>query len=253
MAITHLAQRLRDRERLVGYWVTSDNPPGTERIAAAGYDYVCLDAQHGLLDDAGLLRGVMAAELGGAAAVARVPANDLTCIGRALDMGARAVIVPLVETVEQASSAARACRYPPHGGRSYGPARSGLRIGPAPRDAEAEIACIAMIETRAGLDNVAAICATEGIDGVYVGPADLSISLFGGSPQEGWERPEFPQALAAIRAAAAAAGVAVGLHTFAGAGAARALADGFDFVSIDSDLAHLSAAAAQHLSAARGG
>jgi 4-hydroxy-2-oxoheptanedioate aldolase len=253
MAATHLAQRLRDRDPLVGYWVISDNPPGTERIAAAGYDYVCLDAQHGLLDDAGVLRGIMAAELGGAAAVVRVAANGLTCIGRPLDMGARAVIVPLVETVEQASTAARACRYPPHGGRSFGPSRAGLRIGPAPREAEPHVACIAMIETRAGLDNVGAICATEGIDGVYVGPADLSISLFGSSPQDGWARPEFPQALAAIRAAAAEAGVACGMHTFDGAGASRALADGFDFVSIDSDLAHLSAAAAQHLQAARGG
>jgi 4-hydroxy-2-oxoheptanedioate aldolase len=252
MTAAHFAQRLRERETIVGYWVVSDNPPATERIALAGYDYVCLDVQHGLLDYTGVLRGVMAAELGGAAAVVRVPANDPVWIGRALDMGARAVIVPLVETAEQARLAARACRYPPHGERSFGPSRAGLRIGPAPRDAEAQVACIAMIETRTGLDNATDICATEGIDAVYIGPADLSISLSGSRPQDGWATPEFPQALAAIRAAADAAAIAAGLHAFDGAGAAQALSDGFGFVSIDSDLAHLSAAAAEHLSAARG-
>lgn len=94
----HFAQRLRERERIVGYWVMSDNPAATERIAAAGYDYVCFDLQHGLLDYTGALRGVMAAELGGAVGVVRVPANEPAWIGRALDAGARAVIVPLVDS-----------------------------------------------------------------------------------------------------------------------------------------------------------
>jgi 4-hydroxy-2-oxoheptanedioate aldolase len=131
-----ISQRLRERERIVGYWVMSDSPAATERIAAVGYDYVCFDLQHGLLDYTGALRGVMAAELGGAVGVVRVPANEPAWIGRALDAGARAVIVPLVDSPRDAAAAARACRYPPAGTRSYGPARSGLTVGTDLRGAD---------------------------------------------------------------------------------------------------------------------
>lgn len=85
----HFAARLRNRETIIGYWVASDNPPATERIARVGYDYVCLDLQHGLLDPRGAPAGVMAAELGGATGVIRVRANDPAHIGKALDSGAR--------------------------------------------------------------------------------------------------------------------------------------------------------------------
>lgn len=235
------AARLRSRERLVGYWITLDSPASTERIAATGYDYLCLDLQHGLLDYPGALAGVMAAELGGSSGVVRVPANDPAWIGKALDAGARAVIVPLVDTAAEAERAARACRYPPAGVRSFGPARSSLRIGPAPRDADRQVACIVMIETATGLANAAEICAVPGVDAVYVGPSDLSIAVGGDTPQHGWGLPAFAAALATIRAAAAGAGVACGLHVTDGTRAARAFADGFDFVSISSDLTHLEA------------
>ncbi|HEX3832101.1 MAG TPA: aldolase/citrate lyase family protein [Solirubrobacteraceae bacterium] len=243
----HFAQRLRERERIVGYWVMSDNPAAAERIAAAGYDYVCFDLQHGLLDYTGALRGVMAAELGGAVGVVRVPANEPAWIGRALDAGARAVIVPLVDSPRDAAAAARACRYPPAGTRSYGPARSGLTVGTDLRGADERVACIVMIETREGLSNVQQICTTPGIDAVYVGPSDLSIAIGGANPQVGWEMPEFDEALAAIRDAANSAGIACGLHVDDGCAGARGLADGFDFISISSDLGHISALAAKHL------
>jgi 4-hydroxy-2-oxoheptanedioate aldolase len=247
------AARLRSRERLVGYWVSSDNPPATERIAGVGYDYVCLDLQHGLLDYPGALAGVMAAELGGSTGVVRVPANDPAWIGKALDTGARAVIVPLVDTAADAARAARACRYPPVGTRSFGPARSALRIGPAPRVADEQVASVVLIETTAGLANAAEICATEGVDAVYVGPSDMSIAVAGDTPEHGWTLPAYADALASVRAAAAAAGVACGLHVTDGQGAARAFADGFDFVSISNDLNHIRAHAAAQLDRARAG
>ena len=245
------ATRLRSRERLVGYWITLDSPPATERIAAAGYDYVCLDLQHGLLDYRGALAGVMAAELGGASGVVRVPVNEAMWIGKALDAGARAVIVPLVDTAADAERAARACRYPPTGTRSYGPTRSSLRIGPAPREADAQVACVVMIETSTGLANAAEICAVPGVDAVYVGPSDLSIAVGGDTPQHGWQLPEFAEALARIRSAARSAGVACGLHVTDGTRAARAFADGFDFVSISNDITHLAAHAGAELTKAR--
>ena len=232
-------QRLHAREKLVGYWVVSDNPPATEEIALAGYDYVCLDTQHGLIDYQAALAGVMAAELGGSTGVIRVPTNDAALIGKALDTGARAVIVPLVESGEDAARAARACRYAPVGTRSYGPTRARLRIGASPQDANDHIACIVMIETAEGLKNAADISAAPGVDAVYIGPSDLSISLTGGTPQHGWQLPEFREALATIRTTAHNAGKACGFHVTDGASAARALSDGFDFVSISNDLSHI--------------
>ena len=123
-----LPGRLRAGRGLVGYWIGSDNAAMTERIARIGYDYVCLDAQHGLLDAAACLRGLFAIDAAspasGTAGVVRVSANRPEEIGRALDAGAAGVIVPLVNSPAEAAEAARACRYPPNGVRSYGPVRS---------------------------------------------------------------------------------------------------------------------------------
>jgi 4-hydroxy-2-oxoheptanedioate aldolase len=253
MVAMHFAAALRSRHALIGYWVTSDSPAIAERLASVGYDYICLDVQHGLLDYPGVLHGLTAVAAAGAAGVVRVPPSDPAWIGRALDAGARGVIVPLVSTVQEAAAAAAACRYPPAGRRSYGPVRSALSIGPAPRAADDQVACIVMIETHDGLRNAAAICAVPGVDAVYVGPADLSIALGADDPVAGWARPEFAQALADIRGAAQAAGIGCGMHCSDGDAGARSLADGFTFVSISSDLSHLQAIGRDHLARARAG
>jgi 4-hydroxy-2-oxoheptanedioate aldolase len=245
------AQRLRARERLVGYWVASDNPAATERIASAGYDYVVLDTQHGLLDYQASLAGVMATELGGSAGVIRVPANEASWIGKALDTGARAVIVPLIESGDDAAHAARASHYPPMGTRSYGPTRAALRMDASPQDTNDKIACIVMIETAEGLKNADDICATPGVDAIYIGPSDLSIALGGSTPKHGWQLPVYRDALPTIRSAAHNAGKASGLHVADGASAARAFNDGFDFVSISNDLNHIQSFARRELEQAR--
>src|ERR1700760_4340754 len=146
-----LATRLRARERIVGYWVSLDSPPATERIARLGYDYVALDGQHGLMGYSGLLAGLTAIDAGGGTGVVRVEANDVTVIGRALDAGASGVIVPLVNTAEEAAAALAAARYPPVGIRSFGPTRAGLRIGPEIADAHEHTFVAVMIETGPGL------------------------------------------------------------------------------------------------------
>src|SRR6202042_3139396 len=191
----------------------------------------------------------VAAAGAGAAGVVRVPPGDPAWIGRALDAGARGVIVPLVSTPGQAAGAAAGapCRYPPAGQRSYGPVRSALTIGPAPRAADDQVACIVMIETSEGLRNAAEICAVPGVDAVYVGPSDLSIALGADDPVAGWARPEFGRALGDIRAAARSAGIGCGMHCNDGDAAARSLADGFTFVSVSSDLSHLQAIGRDHL------
>ncbi|MFD5829123.1 HpcH/HpaI aldolase/citrate lyase family protein [Lentzea sp. NPDC060358] len=242
------AARLRARERVLGYWSVLDAPVATERLARLGYDYVCLDMQHGLLGYAGLVASLTAIDAGGASAgVVRVEANDPAPIGRALDAGAAAVIVPLVDSAEDAALAVAATRYPPLGRRSYGPMRSGLRFGPEPARAHEATAVIAMIETTAGLAEVEAICATPGLDGVYVGPSDLRLAVGGAHVADSSVDEAFEEAVSRIRAAAEAAGIAAGIHTPDGATAARRLAQGYTFASIASDLVHLENVARDHL------
>ncbi len=244
--------RLRRRERLVGYWIACDNPVGTERIAGVGYDYVGIDGQHGVMQVSGWQSAMLAVDaMGCSAGVIRVPSVDPIAIGTALDVGARAVIVPMVNNAQEASVAVRACRHWPTGTRSLaGPVRAELRLGSVPGELDDAVACIVMIETAAAVDDLAAICATPGLDAVYVGPADLSVALgaqYFGDPaaDESLQR-----VLKEITEAAARAGIACGIHCPNGATAASRLAEGFSFATISSDITHLREAAAHHLAAA---
>lgn len=250
---SRFAGTIRNREPAIGYWCVLDAPPATERIARIGYDYVVLDGQHGLIGTSGILSGLMAIDAGSTSVgLVRVAANDPTPIGRALDAGAGGVIIPLVDTADDAAAAVRAARYPPAGGRSWGPTRAALRIGPTPAESDAAVVVLVMIETAAGLANVADICATPGVDGIYVGPSDLRLSIGGSTPGDPALDDEFDAALARIRGAAEAAGIAAGIHTFDGRTARQRLAEGFTFVSVDGDLAHLVSTASNHLDSARG-
>lgn len=252
MTAAEFAARIRDREKCIGYWVLIDEPVATERLGRLGYDYVALDAQHGLFGYQGMRNGILAIDAGAtSAAVVRVEANDPTAIGRALDAGASAVIVPLIDTADDAAAAVAAVRYPPHGRRSYGPMRSMLRVGPDPAVANETNLVIAMIETPDGLRNVEQICATPGLDGVYVGPSDLRLAVGGRTPNDPDVDEEFERAVAAVVRAASDAGVAAGIHTPSGEKAARRLAEGYTFATVASDLIHLEQAAAGQLSDAR--
>jgi 4-hydroxy-2-oxoheptanedioate aldolase len=250
---TSFAARLRAGTPTVGFWLTTGCPPAAERLALLGYDYLCLDLQHGLVDYADCLAFLTAVDAAGTATVplVRVPANDAAWIGRVLDAGAHGVIVPLVDTAEEAAAAVRACRYPPAGRRSWGALRGGLRIGPDPRVADDTVCCIVMIETAEGLANLDAICATPGLDAIYVGPSDLSLALGAPRPGEVAGIPEFAEAVAAAREAAARAGIAAGIHCLDGATAARRLAEGFHLTTVSSDLTHLEDAARRALETAR--
>ena len=254
MSAREFATRLRNRERILGYWSVLDCPVATEWLAYVGWDYLALDLQHGLIGYSGMLSGLTAVDAaGGPVGLVRVEANDPTPIGRALDAGAAGVIVPLVDDAAGAARAVAAATYPPNGIRSYGPMRSQLRIGPVPAEADRDTVVLAMIETPEGLANVEEICAVPGLDGVYVGPSDLRLAVGGAHPQDPAVADEFEAAVTRVREAAAAAGVAAGIHTPDGAVAARRLAEGFTFASVASDLTHLKAASAAHLKAATGG
>jgi 4-hydroxy-2-oxoheptanedioate aldolase len=250
MKAADFAAKVRRRETVVGYWIQLDSPASTERVARLGYDYVSLDAQHGLFGYSGMLAALTAIDAAGrAVGLVRVAANDATAIGRALDAGAAGVISPLVNTSEDAEVAVAASRYPPVGIRSYGPTRASMRIGPAPADADSSVLVLAMIETAEGLANVDAIAATPGLDGLYIGPADLTIAVGGAGPADPAVADAFEAALERVRRACEANGIAAGLHTRSGEEAAKRISEGFTFLTVASDITHLEAAAAAHLAA----
>ncbi len=214
------------------------------------FDYVCVDAQHGLVDYQMTLSMLQVLDLGNAASVVRVPWNEPSIIGKILDAGAMAIIIPMVNNRAEAKAAVAASRYAPQGARSFGPARVGMREGPDYfARANTDIAVIPMIETVEALECIDDIVAVEGIDAVYVGPADLSISL-GLPPGENDDKAAYREALETIVKSCRDAGVVAGIH----ASAARAplrLEQGFRMVTIAIDLPSMCAALQADLDSVR--
>ena len=225
----------------IGLWASIPSSLTAEAAAQAGADYVVVDQQHGAVD-ASLMTAMLQA-IGGARvpALVRVAQNDPWTIGNVLDLGAAGVIVPMVEDGEQAARAVAACRYAPDGIRSFGALRGG---GEAPL-------CLVMIETRAGLERAEEIAATPGLDGVYVGPSDLALTL-GLQPTLRLEHAPVLEALDRVRAACRAAGVAAGVHCLAAEDVPEQAAR-FAIVTAGGDMLYLREALARALAVARGG
>jgi 4-hydroxy-2-oxoheptanedioate aldolase len=191
--------------------------------------------QHGVIDyqaAVGILQAINTTEM---VPFVRVPWNEQGIIGKMLDAGAMGVIIPMVNTVAEAKAAVASCRYFPQGARSFGPTRVGVHAG---RDyysrANEEIACIPMIETQEALDNLDDILSVPGIDAVYVGPADLSITL-GLPPSADNDAPIFNDALKKIVDACKKHGVTPGIHASA-ALARKRRETGFQLITVGSDM-----------------
>ena len=199
--------RLVAREPLYGAWSVIPSPLSVRLLAAAGLDYVVIDLQHGGAVEADLPAMTSAIRLAGATPIARVRHAHTADIGRALDLGCEGVIVPNVDSAAQARQVAGAVRYPPAGHRSAG----GVL-------AAAEPFCLVMAESASALAELDAILAVDGVDGLYVGPRDLSLSL---GCEPGPDDPVLSQALQRVWAACAAAGKPVGVHAADGAVARR--------------------------------
>jgi 4-hydroxy-2-oxoheptanedioate aldolase len=237
-----------------GGWVSTADPLTAEYQAAAGFDEITADMQHGAIAIRDLPALFAAIERHDAAPVARVPELGQHAISTALDMGAVGVIVPMVETPEETAALVAACRYPPVGRRSAGPTRSIYRAGLS-LDALADVAAVAMVETVRGLENVEAIAAVDGLDAIYVGPGDLAISL--GIPVAGADRSEAEQrthaaALDRIVAACRAAGIVAGIYAGTGARARSYLAQGFQMLTVAWDAGLLEEGGKAELAIARG-
>jgi 4-hydroxy-2-oxoheptanedioate aldolase len=245
-----LTALLRQGGRAVGSWCVTPSTLTAELLTADAVDYVCFDCQHGLVDSS-TLSALLAAVRPGVAPIVRVPGNDGAAIGKALDFGAAGVIIPMVGSAEEAERAVAACRYAPHGTRSYGPARAALTLGGEPADLDAHPLFFVMIETRAAVSLADEICAVPGLGGVYVGPADLAVGL-GIRPADIEGSAAHAKAVATVRDACARAGIVPGIHTSGGADARRRLDEGFRLVSLPTDAVLLRSALVRELATARG-
>jgi 2-keto-3-deoxy-L-rhamnonate aldolase RhmA len=249
MTPSRLQDALAAKQQVWGGWVVGPTVIGPEEFAAAGYDYVGFDLQHGYLDDADVALLLRRLENIPIATAVRLPSTDPAPIGRVLDAGADAVIIAMIESAEQAAAAVAATRYAPAGVRSFGPLRASLGLDPVAL--EGRVSVFAMIETAKGLAAVDEICAVSGLTGVYVGPADLAISL-GVGLAEAWSHSDLRDAMARIHETASAAGLVAGIHASTGA-RGKAMAEiGFQMITLASESQALRRGATEHLNEATG-
>jgi 4-hydroxy-2-oxoheptanedioate aldolase len=251
-----LARRLAAGETVYTGWCGLPAPLIVETIAREGYVAVAIDQQHGLWDTASTLAGIAAIRQGGAAPLVRIPLGGFAVASRVLDFGAEGVIAPLINTVADARAFVSATKYPPLGDRSWGPARA-LTLAGIPdmktylRAANENIVTLAMIETQTALDNVDTIAAVPGIDVLFVGPSDLSITLSNGAELEP-HSPTVEAALDKIIAAAHKHGKVAGLYCVNAERAVACAKRGIRFMAVASDLMFLRAGAAAQLKVLKG-
>jgi 4-hydroxy-2-oxoheptanedioate aldolase len=225
----------------IGGWCHFSGSYTAELMGAAGFDWCCIDMQHGLADRAAVVPMLQALASVGCEGLVRVPGPDHADIAHALDGGAKGVIIPQVSSAEQAQAAVASCKYPPVGHRSWGPLRAKLTQKVTPLGLNEQAQCFVMIEDQAGLDSLDAIVAVQGVSGIFVGPADLALSL--------WGDPSLANASRTIEAAApvAAACRTAGITAGAFAGGAQYIdvwsSAGFTMLATDSDSNLLLAAA----------
>ena len=238
MHMSALAERLAAGETLYGGWCVTGDVIAAGSMAAAGLDYIVVDLQHGGATERDLPALTAAIERGGATPLARVRDAHPADIGRALDLGCSGVIVPNVDSADQARAAAGACRFPPAGYRSGGGVLASAR-GPL---------CLIMVESRDAMADLDRTLALPDVDGIYVGPRDLSYSLGCAlSPDDAVLRPALEQIWAACRAA----GKPVGVHSTDGATARIYRENGCRLVNVASDSRAIASYVSAELAAAR--
>jgi 4-hydroxy-2-oxoheptanedioate aldolase len=228
----------------LGGWLHIPGGFVAEVMASAGFDWCLVDRQHGLMGEAEMFDMLRALAITRTPAFVRVSQTDHGEIGRALDAGAVGVVVPQVGSAEEARVAAHACRYAPGGGRSIGPTRAKLHGTADPAHQDATVLCLPMIESRAGVEALEAIADVDGVDGLFVGPADLGMDL-------GLQGPELDEVLRRIAQVCAERGKLAGAFGMGAARIAGWVELGYEFLAVDSDATFLRDAAVAAVSDAR--
>ena len=231
---------IKEKKLQIGLWQSLCNSIGAEICSDSGFDWLLLDTEHSPNEIPDLLSQLQAMELGTAEAIVRPAWNDTVLIKRCLDIGAQTLLIPYVQNVEEAKAAVAATRYPPHGVRGVSVAARASRYGRVPgylTKANDEICVLVQVETRQALDQIEAIAAVDGVDGVFIGPSDLAASLGHlGNPQH-------PEAQAAMKEAVerlTKVGKPAGILTGNEEEVRRYIEWGYLFVAVGSDVGLLS-------------
>jgi 4-hydroxy-2-oxoheptanedioate aldolase len=202
---------LRAGKPQIGLWSSLSSNYSVEVIAGAGFDWILLDCEHSPNDLESLLTQLQAAAPYPTTSIVRVPWNDMVTIKRVLDIGAQSLLVPYVSTAEEAKAAVSYTRYPPKGVRGVAGTTRATRFGRVKdyaKRAHEEICLLVQVETEAALDNIEAICAVDGVDGVFIGPADLHASMgYTGEIANPKVKPLIDDAIRRIRKAGKAPGI----------------------------------------------
>ncbi len=247
-----LRERVLAGETLFGLFLDLGSPIAAELASRAGYDWLVIDLEHGAATESDLLLLLHAVEAGGAAALVRPQSGERLRIGRALDMGARGIVVPRLNSADEAREAVTFLRYPPQGGRGVALRVRGADLGAFSHDQVAEVSRrivgLVQIESVGALDEADAIAAIDGVDVLFVGPADLSHSL--GVPGR-FNDPVYREALQKVLAACRANGKAAGILLYDASLVPAYLELGFTFVGIGADAAFVADGAARALAAVR--
>lgn len=246
-------QALLDRTPTFGAWMQIGHPAPAEIFGRLGYDWICVDLEHGVIDLQEMTAIFRAAEASGATPIARLPFADTIWIKRTLDAGAQGLIVPMVNSPAIAESAMKQAKYPPLGERGFGYSRANLHGSDFEkyiRSANDEIAVVVQIEHRDAIEAIDDILAVPGVDGAFIGPLDLSGS-FGKTGQ--LDCVEMKVALDRFRQACSRRGKAPGMHLVhpVRSRIEAALADGYTMIALGLDTVFLSAAASDALQQSR--
>lgn len=237
MPVNRFKEALRTGSPQIGLWVALAEPAAVEICANAGFDWMLLDGEHAPNDVRSLLGQLQTLAAYPVHPIIRPPVGDPVLIKQMLDIGAQTLLIPLVESAEQAQQLVRAMRYPPAGIRGVGSALARAARWNAIPDylqrADEQMCLLVQVETRRGVENLDAIAAVEGVDGVFIGPADLSAALgFRGNPGHPDVQKVIEDGIVRIRAAGKAAGILTADETLA----KRYLELGCRFVAVGSDV-----------------
>ncbi|MGB1717651.1 MAG: HpcH/HpaI aldolase family protein [Candidatus Latescibacterota bacterium] len=238
-----ISETLAAGQPSIGSWLNLGSPLAAEVMAAAGFSWLCVDAEHTAYDMESIAHTFRAIEARGAVPLARAWDHDPVTVGRLLDAGAYGIVFPHVSTAEQAQRLAEAMRFPPRGIRSAGPGRCAT-LGSDYRSVFNDLVlCIPQIEDMQGIDNAEAIASVEGVDIGFLGPNDLAMSM-GVEPGH----PEHEEALLRFLGGCQRAGTPCGIPTKDAASTRTRLSQGFRFIDINNDLRILQGAVENILS-----
>lgn len=241
-----------ENKAAVNGWCAIPSSFSAEVMAHQGWDSLTIDLQHGMIDYQAAIPMLQAISTTSTVPMVRVPWLEPGILMKVLDAGAYGVICPMISTREDAERLVAACRYPPQGGRSFGPIRATLYGGADyPAHANGTVVVFAMIETRQALDNLDEIVAVEGLDAVYIGPSDLASAL-GYKPGFDRSEPELVEAIDLVLAKARERNLVAAIHNGSAAYARSMIEKGFRLVTVGSDARFIASGAAATLAEVRG-